>query len=129
MPLTLRILYHGLRGAWSGFLIASAGWITLVGVTPAERAALGSPGHIDRPQGLLEMRMARMMVHVAPERAAAMLSDASNGEISPELAGMMLREIANGPVASRAAFDEMTRPAPQDNSVADGAKRVQVGGS
>ena len=61
-----------------------------------ERDALAAQFGVERPEGLTAMRIARAMVHFAPERAAKLLSDSTNGELSPQLAGMLLRQIANG---------------------------------
>ncbi|KJZ20704.1 hypothetical protein [Loktanella sp. S4079] len=96
MPLTLRVIFHGIRSAWVGLMIMVIGWIGFVPATPVERSALRSPIGVERPAGLIPMRIARAMVHFAPDRAARLLSEASDGEISPELAGMMLRQIAKG---------------------------------
>lgn len=96
LPLTLRVVFHSLRAAWLGLLLMIIAWLWLVPATPVERSALSAPIGVERPAGLTAMRVARAMVHFAPERAAKMLSDASEGEISPELAGMMLRQVANG---------------------------------
>jgi hypothetical protein len=96
MPLTLRVAFHGLRAAWIGLMLFIIGWVWLVPATPMEREALSTPIGFERPTGLTAMRIARAMVHFAPERAAQLLSDSTNGEISPLLAGMLLRQIANG---------------------------------
>jgi hypothetical protein len=96
MPLTLRVAFHGLRAAWIGLMLFIIGWVWLVPATPMERDALSTPIGIERPTGLTAMRVARAMVHFAPERAAQLLSDSTNGEISPRLAGMILRQIAQG---------------------------------
>ena len=126
MPLTLRLIYHSVRSAWVAVLIALTAWVGLAEATSEERAALGAQIGAERPAGLVQMRVARAMVHFAPDRAALMLSNASNGEISPQLAGMLL-DMAKGPVAGQAAFDAMARPpestAPRQSG---GAKFVQV---
>ncbi len=111
MPLTLRLIFHSVRSAWVAALIALTAWVGLASATPEERSALGAQVGSERPTGLVQMRIARAMVHFAPDRAAQMVSDASKGEISPELAGMLLRDMAKGPVAGQAAFEGMTRPA------------------
>lgn len=91
------------------------GWLWLVPATPVERSALSSPVGVDRPAGLTAMRVARAMIHFAPDRAARMLSNATKGEVSPELAGMMLRQIANGEPAH-----------PDTESDTGGAKFIRV---
>ncbi len=110
MPLTLRLMFHSIRSAWVGLMIMVVGWIWLVPATAVERSALSSPLGVERPEGLTSMRVARAMVHFAPERAARMLSNSSNGEISPELAGMMLRQIAKGTQPAATPTETNTRP-------------------
>ncbi len=118
MPLTLRLIFHGLRGALLALTITLLGWVTLVPATAAERAALNAPLGATSPDGLLELRIARAMIHFAPERSAAMLSRASGGEITPELAALILRDIAG------------ETPAPPDTPASErqagGAKFVTV---
>jgi hypothetical protein len=118
LPLTLRLIFHGLRGAMLALTITLLGWVTLVPATAAERAALNAPQGTASPDGLLELRIARAMVHFAPARSARMLSRASDGEISPELAGMILRDIAAGTTN--------VPDAPEPAREAGGAKFVTV---
>lgn len=124
MPLTLRIVFHSLRCGWLAVMIAMAAWLGLAAATPEERAALGAQVGEERPRGLVQMRVARAMVHFAPDRAAVFLSEASDGEISPELAGMMLRHMAAGPVAQQTAFDDMVAAPQATDRRAGGAKFV-----
>lgn len=96
MPLTLRLIFHGVHGAMLALTITLLGWVTLVPANAVERNALNAPVGADRPEGLLQLRIARAMLHFAPERSAQLLSRVSGGELSPELAGMLLRDIAAG---------------------------------
>lgn len=96
MPLTLRLIFHIVRGAMLALAMTLLGWVALVPATAAERDALNAPVGDDRPEGLLPLRIARAMVHFAPERSARLLSRASGGEMSSELAGMILQDIAAG---------------------------------
>ncbi|WP_439156476.1 hypothetical protein [Yoonia sp.] len=118
LPLTLRLIYYGFRSAMVAFSLAMAGWVTLVPATAAERDALRAPIGADRPDGLTQLRIARAMVHFAPERSARLLSRSSNGELSPELAGMVLRDIAAG------APDIPADPPPDQQT--GGAKFIRV---
>ncbi|WP_322889811.1 hypothetical protein [Yoonia sp. 76] len=118
MPLTLRLIFHGLRGVMLALTITLLGWVTLVPATAAERAALNAPLGLESPDGLLALRIARAMIHFAPERSARMLSHASDGEITPELAALILRDIASVPPQTPDAL----APARQ----AGGAKFVTV---
>ncbi len=97
MPLTFRLLFHGVRSVWIALALALIVWLTMVPATQAERAALGNSPFATTPFSLAQMRVARVMVHFAPERASKLLSQASGGAISPELAGMYLREMAGEP--------------------------------
>ncbi len=94
MPLTFRLLFHGVRSVWVAGALALIVWLTMVPASQAERAALGRSIIPPSPFSLAQMRIARVFVHVAPERAAQLVSRASDGAVSPELAGMMLRDMA-----------------------------------
>ncbi len=116
MPLTLRLIFHTIRAAWLGVILMLSIWVLLVPASAHERDALGASVGEKRPAGLMVLRIARSMVHFAPDRAARLLSSMSKGEISPELAGMMLRDIANGPAANKAASDALIANQPQQNA-------------
>ena len=96
MPLTFRLIFHGIRSMWLAGFLTLAGWLILVPASPAEQAAFGHGALADSRLSLAQMRFARFAVHFAPERTAALISRASEGEISPEYAGMLLRDLANG---------------------------------
>ncbi|WP_296423146.1 hypothetical protein [Yoonia sp.] len=117
LPLTLRIAFHGLRSLWLAVFITLAGWIAFVPATADERSALGARIGDARPPGLVPLRTARAMVRLAPDRAARLLSRASNGELSPELAAMLLRDIAKG---------QHLQPPPGPSDPVGGAKFIQV---
>ena len=110
LPLTLRLVYHAARAGSLALIFMIAGWLLLVPASPSERQALGAQFGDDSPVGLTQMRIARAMVHFAPDYAARRLSRASGGTISPELAGMLLRDVAKGPAARNAAFESVTQP-------------------
>lgn len=120
LPLTFRLIFHSLRSIWLAVFLTIAAWLIFVPATQAERAALGDSPIAHTSLALAQMRVARVVVHFAPERAAAMLSRASNGEISPELAGMLLRQIANGPQMQKMPEQ------PQEGRRVGGAKFVTV---
>lgn len=125
MPLTLRLIFHSLRGAMLALMMALTAWVALTPASAAERAALGARLGEDRPDGLVPMRVARAFVHFAPERAAQMLSDASNGEISKELAGMMLRDLAKGQLTNeQSPPDSALTSSGRENTT--GAKFIQI---
>jgi len=120
MPLTFRLIFHGLRSIWIAVFLAVAAWLIFVPATQAERAALGNSPVARTSLSLAQMRVARIMVHFAPERAALLLSRSSNGEISPELASLMLNQIANGPQVQTIPRE------PQQGRSGGGAKFVTV---
>lgn len=120
MPLTFRLLFHGLRSLWIAVILAMGIWLMFVPATQAERTTLGNSPVAQSSLALAQMRIARVVVHFAPERAAQMLSRASDGEISPEFAGMLLRQIANGP-----QMETIPDAVPEGRSVG-GAKFVTV---
>lgn len=121
MPLTLRLLFHGFRSMWLAAFLALAAWLIFVPASPAERAALDNSALADNRLSLAQMRFARAVVHFAPNRAAAMISRASNGEISTEYAGMLLRDLASGGPQMQTQPDT-----PASTRDAGGAKFVTV---
>ena len=120
LPLTIRIAFYAVRAAWTALIIAAIAWIWLVPASAIERNALNAKIGQERPVGLSAMRIARVMVHFAPDRAARMLSDASDGELSPELAGMLLRQIASGHP------EQPVTPADDETPNTGGAKFIRV---
>lgn len=96
LPLTLRVAFYAVRYGIMALTLTLAAWVLLVPASQAERQALRAPVGEARPEGLTGMRIARAMVHFAPNRAAKLLARASDGELSEELAGMMLRQLAAG---------------------------------
>ena len=130
VPLTIRVVFRTVCNLWMAGLLALAAWVGLADATPDERAALGASVGEKRPEGLVAMRVARAMVHFAPDRAARMLSEGSNGEISVELAAMILRDAAKGPVAGQQAFDVIVADEPEETnrtrSNTGGAKFISV---
>jgi len=126
IPLTLRLLFHGFRSIMLGLTIMLVGWMSLTPATPDESAALGSDIKENRPEGLVQMRIARALIYFVPNRAAKMLSFSSGGEISVETAEFALNEIAQGPASREpTAAPEI---APEDPAVRQisGAKFVKV---
>lgn len=118
MPLTFRLLFHGFRSLWVATFLALAAWLMLVPASQAERAALGNDPLARTSFALAQMRVARVVVYVAPERAANLLSRATGGDISPELAGMLLRDMARN-----------TKTDPQYESVETNGTTRSVGGA
>ncbi|MFQ1699010.1 hypothetical protein ACJ5NV_00310 [Loktanella agnita] len=123
MPLTFRLIFHGVRSVSVASLIALIAWLVFVPASPTEQAALARGPLGDQRHGLAQLRFARTMLHFAPERAARTMSRATDGEISPELAGLLLRQMA-GQAPATAPF--ATGPAPQPESAQDGAKFIRV---
>lgn len=120
MPLTFRLIFHGIRSAWTAAFLAIAAWLIFVPATQTEKAALGNSAVTENTMALAQMRVARVMVHFAPDRASKMLSRASGGEYSEEFAGMILRQIATG-----APVQSTTEAIPEERSVG-GARFITV---
>lgn len=128
-PITLRIMFHGLRSFWVAGIMAVVAWVFLASASPQERSILNASAGTQRPDGLVTMRVARAIVYVAPDRAARMLSLASGGEFSVEAASAILDGIANGTTTKGARIDQTTPSLPVDEQtmrMAGGAKFVQV---
>ncbi|MEL6682043.1 MAG: hypothetical protein AAFQ09_05295 [Pseudomonadota bacterium] len=118
MPFTFRLLFHSLRSLWIAGALAIIAWLVFVPPSEAERAAIGNGPLAASPVAIAQMRVARVIVHVAPKRAAQLLSRASGGEISPEFAGMLLREMARQP----------TGLAPQTETVSETVRSTRTAG-
>jgi len=130
LRLTISVIFRAARYLWAAGLLAVAAWVGLVDATPEERTALGASVGEKRPEGLVAMRVARAMVHFAPDRAARMISERSNGEVSIEQARLMLRDTAEGPAADQQAFDAIVVDDPEETnrtrSNTGGAKFISV---
>ena len=126
----ISVIFRTVRYLWVAGLLAIAAWVGLVDATPEERTALGASVGEKRPEGLVALRVARAMVHFAPERAARMASQRSNGEISVEEAEVILRDAAKGPAADQQAFDVIVADEPEETnrtrSNTGGAKFISV---
>ncbi|WP_342078422.1 hypothetical protein [Yoonia sp. SS1-5] len=126
-PLTLRLIFYSLRSLSLAVAITLIGWLALVPASGAERTALNAPLSGPDPLDLTAMRVARAMVHFAPDRAARMLSRSTDGEISVALAGMILRDLAAG---NRSSGRTAAAVPPEDASAptrsTGGAKFVRV---
>lgn len=96
LPLTLRILYHGVRSAVIGGAILIAGWVAFVPATPVEAAALGAAPSDMRPQGLFQMRTAQTLMKVTPDRAYVAAADMLGPEVTPLMVRVALVFVASG---------------------------------
>jgi hypothetical protein len=126
MPFTLRLAFHVFRAAMLALTLTIAAWVMILPATPAERGALGAQIGTQRPDGLIQMRVAQAIVHFAPNRAARMISRSSNGEISEELAGMLLRDLAKGAAANAPIIQNTVTATPSTRGGDTSAKFVQV---
>ena len=96
LPLTLRLAYYTLRiGVLCAFL-ATAAWIMLVPATSTEQAALNATTDVERPLGLVQMRTARIIMAVAPDRFYDMAAQIMGDDVSPILVRAAIAMTASG---------------------------------
>ena len=96
LPLTVRILYHGVRSTIVGGLILVAGWVAFVPANEAEAIALGASVTDARPQGLQQMRAAQALMKVTPDSAYVAAADMMGPEVTPLMVRVGLIFVASG---------------------------------
>ena len=98
LPLTVRLMYHGLRAAIVGGLVLATGWVAFVPATTAERDALGAGIGTSYPDGLRAMRAAQIFVAIAPDPAYDLAARAIGPEMQPWMLRLALSQLAAGNV-------------------------------
>ena len=96
LPLTVRLIYHGIRAAFVGGLILFGGWVAFVPATEVEAVALGAPLNEPRPQGLPQMRAAQTLMQITPDRAYVAAADIMGPEVTPLMVRVGLVFVATG---------------------------------
>ena len=98
LPLTVRLMYHGLRATIAGGLILVIGWIVFIPASRAEAEALGVDGLVRYPYGLREMRVARVFVAIAPDNAYDLAARFSGQDLQPWMLRLIVSQVASGNV-------------------------------
>ena len=123
IPLTLRLVFHGVRAGLRALLLFFCAWIIFVPATTAERAALGAAPDEAYPLGLRPMRSAKAIVTFAPDRAYVLVADLMGPEFSPLLIRIALVQMAAGNVLPATM---QTRPEVASDRGLDGPKFIKV---
>ncbi len=110
MRLILKSLWRGLRG----FVLICMLWLSFAPASSDEVTALGA--ELNR-FNLVQLRLARAMLAVAPDFAVARYADAT--DMPPDLIRAHLEAKANG--------DDIFAAAPQ--AEVSGARRIEAGGA
>ncbi|SFS01129.1 hypothetical protein [Yoonia litorea] len=98
LPLTVRLMFHGLRAAIIGALILMAGWIAFIPANSAEAAALDAAAGDGFPEGLRAMRAARIILAIAPDTAYELAARSIGPEVSGWMVRLILTQVAAGNV-------------------------------
>ena len=98
LPLTVRLMFHGLRAALVGGVILATGWVAFIPATRAEAEALGFDGITRYPDGLREMRAAKIFVTIASDPAYDLAARVIGPEVKPWMLKLVLTQVAAGNV-------------------------------
>lgn len=123
LPLTLRLLYHGVRSFVRAGLLFFIAWVIFIPANAEERAALNAPEAQQYPLGLRPMRSARAIFLVAPDRTYDLMARAMGPEISPLLLRLVISQMAAGNVLPAGV---QTDPDNNSDRDMDGARFIKV---
>ncbi|PJI85163.1 hypothetical protein BC777_3161 [Yoonia maricola] len=98
IPLTLRLAYHGFRATVRAGLLFFLAWVFLIPASASETTALGARDGATYPAGLRMMRVAKVVVAVAPPRAYDLIAMGLRRDISPLMVRVAFTQIAAGNV-------------------------------
>ncbi|MCK0096571.1 hypothetical protein MWU60_13400 [Yoonia sp. F2084L] len=98
LPFTLRLVYHTARATVRAGLLAVLAWLIFVPATATEVTALGARDGTQYPAGLRTMRVARVVVAVAPPRTYDMIAMVVGPDISPLMIRLAMTQMAAGNV-------------------------------
>ncbi len=123
LPLTLRIAYHSFRSVVRAGLLFMIAWVVFIPASADENAALGVPQSIQYPPGLRTMRMAQVVVNVAPPQLYTLVARASGRDIPPFLIQVAMMQMAAGNVLPATAT---VTPKIDSSRDIDGPRFIQV---
>ena len=125
IPFTFRLVYHGLRAAVRAGLIVLCAWLFLLPATAEDVEALGAREGTDYPPGLRMMRVAQLVVAVAPPRAYDLIAMGLRQDISPLMVRIMMTQMAAGHVLPASARGN-GMPAPQSDRNIEGPRFIKI---
>ncbi len=125
MPLTLRLAYHSFRAVVRAGLLLVCAWVIFIPANANEQQALGAAEGTQNPLGLRPMRIARVIVAIAPERTYDLIAMVAGADISPLYVRLAMMQIASGRVLPASAS---TTPKPSIESSRDikGPRFIQI---
>lgn len=123
MPFTLRLVYHSFRAMIRAGLLLLCAWFLLIPANPGEVTALGAADGTQYPTGLRPMRLARVVVAVAPDRTYDAMSFALGTDYPPWLIRLILQQMAQGRVMPA---DASIPAQPQSDRAIEGPRFIQL---
>lgn len=123
LPLTLRIAYHSFRSVIRAALLFFIAWIIFIPASADENVALGVSQDVQYPPGLRTMRMAQVVVTVAPPQLYTLVARASGRDIPPFLIQVAMMQMAAGNVLPATA---KVAPKIESSREIDGPRFIQV---
>ena len=98
LPLTLRLAYHSFRALIRAALIFFIAWIVFIPASSGEKDALGVPQSTQFPPGLRTMRLAQVVVAIAPPELYAFVARMSGTDVPPFMIEIAMAQLAAGTV-------------------------------
>lgn len=96
VPFTLRLAYYSFRATLRAGLLFLCAWVFLIPATAAEMTSLGAKDGATYPAGLRMMRVARVIVAVAPPRTYDLVARGLPQDISPLILRIAMTQMAAG---------------------------------
>lgn len=125
VPFTLRLAYHGFRATLRAGLLFLCAWVLLIPATAAEVTALGTKDGATYPTGLRVMRVAKVVVAVAPPRAYDLIAMGLQQDISPFMVRIAMAQMAAGHVLPASTRDNGA-PTSDSRRDIDGPRFIKV---
>ena len=98
IPFTLRLAYHSFRAVTRAGLLFLCAWLFLIPASASDITALGAREGTPYPAGLRMMRVAKVIVAVAPPRAYDLIAMGLRRDISPWMVRVAMTQMAQGHV-------------------------------
>lgn len=125
IPFTLRLAYHGLRATVRAGLLFLCAWLFLIPATAEDVAALGAKDGTAYPNGLRMMRVAKIVVAVAPPRAYDLIAMGLPQDVSPLMVRIAMTQMAAGYVLPASTRQSGT-PTTESSRDIDGPRFIKV---
>lgn len=123
MPLTLRLIYHGFRAGLRAGLLFVIAWIVFIPANASEATALGATQNTQYPPGLRTMRLAQVVVTLAPPQFYVLAADIAGSDVPPFMLEIAMRQLAAGNVLPPGAT---VNPGIESDRDIEGPRFIQV---